>query len=51
MKRVFRLKNGTWVYSDGELMLVERECNDIAILLKEPNAKERQEILEKIQGR
>jgi len=51
MKRVFCLKNGDWVYSDGKLNLIEKSESDEKIILREPNESERREILLRLGGK
>ena len=47
-KRVFKINSITWIYSDGNMLLVEVEADDDMIRLREPTCRESEKILEKI---
>ncbi len=47
-KRLFKLENGDWVYSDGKTLWVEVVYDDEEIHLKKPSKKENEEIVGKL---
>ena len=44
-KKIFKLENADWVYSNGSKFMIEVEVNDDDIRLREPTREECEEIL------